>query len=387
MANPDKSLGGYGKTQRNAVTKRTNHLLVIGINDYRNGIPKLNNAVSDAETVAGVLQEYYDFEERNTTVVPESEATRSNIIAAFDEKMHSLTANDNFVFYFSGHGELIKKSNTGFWIPVDGKPKNRASWVSDNEIKDMLAHTDAHHILGIVDSCFSGALFRNLPKQVLKTNLYLDSIPSRWLLTAGHETVVPDGNPGEHSPFARLLISHLKNNPQAHLPISVLGNSVIFAPAINTEYAKPRCEPLKIAGSDGGQFIFRKKGHVSVPSENPAVAAPVVNPRSVSPDPVPPADDDTAASVPLNTLEGLRHRLRDLLADDQTEAVFNLLEKRIRKDTRLHRDITLLKIRHSRLEREKRRGLIANDYYSVSSARIMHALLEYIDELEEEDLQ
>ena len=359
---------------------RTNHLLVIGIDDYQNGITDLNNAVLDAKTVAALLQKKYNFKPENTKILLNKEATREAIISAFDTKMDSLTEDDNFVFYFSGHGEIVKRGNRGFWIPADGKVGKRSSWVSNNDIKESLASTSAHHILGIVDSCFSGSFFRNLTRENTpnKTFQLLDSTPSRWLLTAGRETLVPDGAPGEHSPFARVLISHLKTNPLPALPISTLVQNVIFAPSINNVNAKPRGEALNISGSDGGQFIFYKK---DFKPNTETIETPVSKPmRNIAPEKV------EEKEAPLKPKGNIIDQIKELIAIDEMDNAMDLIAEKISPDARINKDLFLLKSRHFRMMKDKRRGTISDDNFSINHAKLTHALLSYVDDIKKEDI-
>jgi len=383
----NRDLEGFEEeVTENTHKMRTNHLLVIGIDNYKNSITDLNNAVLDAQTVTAILQEKYDFKPENTTIILNERATREAIISAFDKKMETLTEDDNFVFYFSGHGEIAKRGNRGFWIPADGKVGKRSSWVSNSDIKETLASTHAHHILGIVDSCFSGSFFRNLTQENTPNHTYqlLDSTPSRWLLTAGRETLVPDGAPGEHSPFARVLISHLKNNPLSALPISELAQKIIFAPSINSVNAKPRGEALNIQGSDGGQFIFYKKDFT--PKESTQATTSVKNRNIDTPKEEISRPTPTPIVKEVITNANLDEHLKKLVRLGDTEKAFDLLNKKINPDSRIANDLTLVQARYNHLARKKQNGLITDEYFSMSNARITHSLISTIDNIDEEDL-
>lgn len=380
MANYRDLDGVEEETTESTHNIRTNHLLVIGIDDYQNGITDLNNAVLDANTVAALLQERYDFKPENTKIILNKAATREAIISAFDAKMDNLTEDDNFVFYFSGHGEIAKRGNRGFWIPADGKIGKRASWVSNNDIKESLASTSAHHILGIVDSCFSGSFFRNLTRENTpnKTFQLLDSTPSRWLLTAGRETLVPDGAPGEHSPFARVLISHLKTNPLPALPISTLVQNVIFAPSINNVNAKPRGEALNISGSDGGQFIFYKKDFT--PSVETIRTFNTEPSRNIT------TNKAEIKEVPKKPTGNIIDQIKELIAIDEMEEAMGLIAEKISPEARINKDLLLLKSRHFRMMKDKRRGTMSDDSFSINHAKLTHALLSYVDDIKKEDI-
>jgi len=380
----NRRMGGYSLTSEKSTHKiRTNHLLIIGIDNYQNGIDKLNNAVRDAVTVKDLLLEKYQFSEKNTTVLLDKDATRRNIIRAFESFIEKLTPDDNFIFYFSGHGDMYKPTNRGYWIPTDGEPDGRDTWLSNNTISDFMEYMKAHHVFGIVDSCFSGALFRKTLQKNTNTLAYLDSYPSRWLLTAGRETIVPDGPPGTHSPFANTLISKLKYNPNDALAVSTLSHDVAMSPSLNRVNAKPRGSALPLSSSQGGEFIFYKKGFIPAGTQK---ATRIDTSRKITPsDTKNPKIADTSI-IPSTPDLTLKEQLKNYVRLGDTEKVFKLLEKKVNPESRVANDLTLVQARYNRLIRKKRNGLITDEYYSMSNARITHSLIGTIDNIDDDDL-
>lgn len=390
--NNSKGVAGYNSlADFDNTSTRTNHLLVIAIDEYNHGIPDLNNAVRDAKAVADLLLAHYQFEEKNTQYLFNEKATRENIIKVFEQYCENLSKDDNLVFYYSGHGELYKTTKRGYWIPSDGKQGNRASWLSNSDIRDYLSSVPAHHVLGIVDSCFSGTLFNknvastSVPDQTIS---FLDSYPSRWLLTAGRETIVSDGEPGGHSPFAQTLLNQLEYNPASALNISALANQVLMSPALNRVNAKPLGKALDIPNSENGQFIFYKKDFVA--SENSSSdfqshPAPNQDTRQVS-NPVTttlPASNQ-ATSPP--SFEQLVKQLKTLVSDAETEKALDLLDKKIKPDSQIGKDLPILQSRYNRLHKQQIRGLITESNYNMTLNQINYALLSYVEDLEEEDV-
>ena len=261
MPNNEKHRGmgwSHHTTSPSSTSQRKNHLLVIGIDKYQNFTP-LNNAVKDAKDFIAVLQNKYQFDKNNLTCLFNEEATRSNIIETFSTLLNKLTNNDNLIFYYSGHGEQLEYGNgqRGYWIPCDAKTDMTSSYIPNEEINILFKNSDAHHIFGIVDSCYSGSLFRS--SGVSKAESRIDSYPSRWLLSAGRNEVVSDGAIGQNSPFANSLLAYLKNNPSKGIWVYDLCQKVIESTSFNAQQT-PRGEPLPGVGHEGGQFIFRQKG-------------------------------------------------------------------------------------------------------------------------------
>ena len=261
MTEKDKALGSKYKGKIKSNRLKTNYLLIIGVDKYSNGITPLDNAVKDAKSFQDLLLKNYQFEKRRLTTLFNEEATRSNIIKTFRDLLNGLTDDDNLVFYYSGHGEVLQsgRRKRGYWIPYDAVLHNAATYLSNNAITELFQDSYAHHIFGIVDSCFSGSLFKT--KSLSSVEERLESAPSRWLLTAGRMEVVSDGSLGENSPFASSLLTHLKTNTEDVLWTSELCNRVLKSVSYNTDKQMPRGEPLQNVGHMGGQFVFYKKGY------------------------------------------------------------------------------------------------------------------------------
>lgn len=168
----------------------------------------MGNAVRDARAFRDLLWRKYQFKPEHTYERFDGQATRSAIIGVFYELIERLTAGDNLVFYFAGHGELHPTTKRGFWIPADGQKGDTSTYLNNLEIIDFLSNFKARHVFGIVDSCFSAALFARRSMDAATQRQY--SIPSRWLLTAGRLEPVSDGSPGRHSPFAESLLQQLE---------------------------------------------------------------------------------------------------------------------------------------------------------------------------------
>jgi len=248
----NKALGKRKNTSKD-IPKRTNHLLVIGIDKYAREIGSLNNAVKDAKAFREVLLERFQFEEENITTLFDEKATRINILNTFRDLLNRLTELDNLVFYYSGHGELLElgKGKQGYWIPTDAIFNEIATYISNNDIVNLFRYSNAHHIFGIVDSCFSGGLFQTRKVQTWEERF--NSIPSRWLLTAGREELVSDGSLGTNSPFAAALLTYLRNLSDNAIGVAKLCELVLTGMDYNTEEQTPRGEPLQNVGHYGGQ--------------------------------------------------------------------------------------------------------------------------------------
>ncbi|MEZ5038405.1 MAG: caspase family protein [Saprospiraceae bacterium] len=242
--------------QRKEMPFGRNFLLIIGINKYTNGITQLNNAVPDAVAFRDCLLQQYQFNEENCISLLDENATYDRIINQFDTLTTRLNENDNLVFYFSGHGVFIDQIGTGFWLLANSQKGKRHTFLPNDEIIRLIRNSKAKHIFGIVDSCFSGALFRNQQQQ-FSSRRY--NYKSRYLLTSGRLETVEDGIPGKHSPFAQCLLDHLKNTPDDYTWGGSLCRVVLDNFTYDHNLQQPCGEPLHGVGHRNGEFIFLKK--------------------------------------------------------------------------------------------------------------------------------
>ncbi|MCD4794695.1 MAG: caspase family protein [Bacteroidales bacterium] len=122
--------------------------LLLGINNYQNGINKLNFALNDALSIASCAGKNKIM--TNTNVLSETISKR-NIIKIFKEYSDSSKENEIFVFFYSGHGS---ENNI---VLSDG------SYLSYEQLAFLLSKFKGN-IVVIFDCCFSGEAVRSFKK-------------------------------------------------------------------------------------------------------------------------------------------------------------------------------------------------------------------------------
>ena len=241
-------------------TNEKYYALIIGNNNYEELI-KLDNAVNDAIDLDKVLKEKYGFK---TTLMLDKKS--DEIERAIIEFTDNRKRNDNILIYYAGHGKLIKKQKLerGYWLPVDAGPNRDPNWISNNDIKDSIASSNAKHILLIVDSCFSGSLMRGsgenkLVEKLTSKNLdRLKSKTTRLVITSGGNEDVADGiGEAKNSVFAEPLIEVLKNNTKVIRSYEIFNEVRTFV--INNADQTPNHSLIHGTGHDGGEFLFFPK--------------------------------------------------------------------------------------------------------------------------------
>ena len=243
----------YAVNVKGPVGRGAYYALLIGVDDYDDpAISDLDKPVADARRLGDVLERYYTFPKEHITYL--ANPTRSEIIDALDEVSSKLTAEDNFLMFYAGHGYWDEDKETGFWLPSDGRKNSTANWFRNTTLTDQLRTINTKHTLLVADACFSGSIFKSRSvfiKEVAVQKLY--ELPSRKAMTSGTLTEVPD-----KSAFLKYLVKRLETNTESYLPSSELFSSFRRA-VINNSDNIPQYGTIQKAGDEGGDFIFIRK--------------------------------------------------------------------------------------------------------------------------------
>jgi cupin superfamily acireductone dioxygenase involved in methionine salvage len=238
--------------------------LVIGINSYGGYWRSLKNAMNDAEGVADILREQYQFDEVITLL--DEEATRRNIIQKFEWLSENTSRDDNVLIFYAGHGQFNKGLNKGYWVPVDAQTNSVADYISNNDVKTFIGGIPSKHTLLITDACFSGDIFRGSKTESIKfdpNNMekYYKEVyrkQSRLALTSGGVEEVSDAGKDDHSVFTYYFLKALEENDRKYFDANQLFNEFRIAVTNNSEQT-PMLQVIRDTNDEGGQFIFIKK--------------------------------------------------------------------------------------------------------------------------------
>ncbi len=245
-------------------------LLVIGIDEYPgDGLTDLENAVNDARGVRDVMQDYFGFPEENTIELYNEEATRNNIVGAFDELANNTGRNDRVMVFYAGHGtqtELGDGRERGYIIPYDGDIDRRlATTISTEDLASFGEMIRAKHMYYVMDACYGGMIHSTRATSISpQAQNYMEAINqrhSRQAITAGGaDEPVLDDYRGGHSVFTYNFISGLRDGLA-----DLHGNGIITANELRqfmidrvTTASQGRQNPQAgaLPGDDMGDFIF-----------------------------------------------------------------------------------------------------------------------------------
>jgi hypothetical protein len=252
--------------------------VVIGINDYIRA-PKLKYAVRDAEEFTEVLVNYYGFKRENIVKLIDREATKENIMKAFDKLRSKAGKEDRVLVFFAGHGITVPLPDgreKGYILPVDGSQDELiTSAISTDQLNEISQLIKAKHLFFIMDACYGGLIFARAQPLSPSALDYLEVISTRRarkaLTAGGRDQTVLDTGPGGHSVFTYYLIDGLKNRTA-----DLNGDGIITSGELN-EYVAPRVTAESnrtqtpeygiLAGDMGGDFVFIPSEFIVVPKE------------------------------------------------------------------------------------------------------------------------
>ncbi len=277
-----------------------NVAILIAIDEYRTGIPRLLNAVRDARAVAEVLATQHGYD---VQLVLNEEATLAALRARLGSLAGELGAEARFILYFAGHGiaedrDDVGKGPQGFLVPQDARREDTSTFLPMAEVQKDLARLACRQVLVVLDCCFAGA-FRYSSTRSIGTRpatLYRERYerylrePAWQVLTSAAaderalDTIAGGaiGGRGEHedgSPFAVALCQGLRGAADLRLG-GHPGDGVILASELylylegfferlEQQHRRPVQRPLLwslgAGRGDKGQFMF------FVPGREPAL--------------------------------------------------------------------------------------------------------------------
>ncbi|WP_416670622.1 caspase family protein [Egbenema bharatensis] len=202
---------------------KRNIAIVIGINDYRNGISPLRTATQDATAIAHLLKAQHQYQVK---LLLDQQASLDNLEQLFEQLTKSVRSDDRFLFYFGGHGIALNGEDgpEGFLIPQDARLGEVSSYLPMLRLNQALSELPCRHFLAILDCCFAGAFrwsstrkLAAVPKVIHKERYdrFIQDPAWQVITSAGSDQyawdIVSDdrGEVANHSPFALALMDAL----------------------------------------------------------------------------------------------------------------------------------------------------------------------------------
>lgn len=234
------------------------YALVIGIDNYHSGWPRLSNAISDAESIANAL------ETKGFDVTLLTDLDGNDLDTAFEDFF--IDKGDDpearlFVWY-AGHGHTV--NGEGYLIPADGvletDAKNfKRKSLSLRRFGEFVRLAESKHVYTVFDSCFAGTIFNVARSAPPPSITRITSEPARQFLSSGDagQTVSDDGT------FAKLFVEALAGkrrsdlNNDGYITANEMGSFLTNRISNYTNNKQiPRHGKLNDPDYDRGDFVF-----------------------------------------------------------------------------------------------------------------------------------
>lgn len=236
--------------------------LLIGIDEY-DYWPDLVNPVNDVKTIAQELERNYGF---TTDIL--LNADKNRIIGKIREVAEKqYTENSELLIVLSGHGHFDEFAKTGYFVPANGKraedDKIFDSYIAYPIIQNIITNSGCKHVLLVLDACYGGTFNIQIAmrggedtyRSVTAEKFVTLKLPfkTRLMLSSGGKEYVPDGRPGQHSPFMRKFLEGLRDYGGQG---GILTTEELKANYMNYVEPQPYLLPFDHGHEAGGEFFF-----------------------------------------------------------------------------------------------------------------------------------
>jgi len=185
-----------------AKSNKNAYAIVIGVEKYRQNLPKADFADNDARIMAEYLTKVMGYPEENIVTLINDRALKSDMEKYFEKWLSNNVEKEGSVFvYYSGHGAPNPNTGDAYLVPYDGDPSFiDQTGYSLKRLYKNLNELPAREIIVVLDSCFSGAggrsvlakgarpLVMNMDKQVFHSDrIAILSASSGGQISSTHE--------------------------------------------------------------------------------------------------------------------------------------------------------------------------------------------------------
>ncbi len=194
------------------------HVIVVGINKYKNPKYSLNYATADATSFKEGIEKSSSsiFSKVNMAFINDENATKANIVAALEKVKTNSSSKDVFIFYYAGHGVMNDKKSF-YLVPHDvtqiyGNDDALAQkGLSANQLQLFSKDIKAQKQLFILDACQSAAALdqvvagRGAAEEKAIAQL-ARATGTYWLTASGSEQFASEFTQLGHGAFTYVLL-------------------------------------------------------------------------------------------------------------------------------------------------------------------------------------
>ncbi|MCM2304967.1 MAG: caspase family protein, partial [Elusimicrobia bacterium] len=206
--------------------------IVIGVESYRESLPKADFAAADARLAAEYFRRVLGVSDENLALLVDGRATKSDFEKYFEQWLpnHADKGSEVFVF-FSGHGAPDPAKGDAYLVPFDGDPTYiKQTGYSVKRLYALLGKLPAKSVTVALDSCFSGAGGRSVLAKGARplVTVRADAPPARVtvLAAAAGDQISNSYQEQGHGLFTYFLLKGLKEKGDFKAAYEYLGPEV-----------------------------------------------------------------------------------------------------------------------------------------------------------------
>jgi WD40 repeat protein len=198
------------------------HLLIVGVNTYKNPKYNLNYAVADATAVKERLEAQTKsiFTAINVSFILNEKADKATLTSAFKTISARAGPRDVFVFYYAGHGAMTADAKPEFFlVPHDvtqlygADDALRQKGLSSAELMELSKVIPAQKQLFILDACQSAGALKSVAMRGAAEEKAIAQLArstgTHWLTASGSEQFATEFEQLGHGAFTYALIEGL----------------------------------------------------------------------------------------------------------------------------------------------------------------------------------
>ncbi len=167
------------------------HVLAIGINDYAD-VPDVPFADRSAQQFAEIAKKFFGAEPQNVIVLTDTQATLGRLLSRLTTLLNRLGPEDQFLFYYAGHGVPAKDGSGAYLLAQDGGPGSYEQLpLQLGQLYKAIAKSKVGQAKIFIDACFSGRsgkdtiVFEGIAPIVPKVDQSFPDSQRLAILTAG----------------------------------------------------------------------------------------------------------------------------------------------------------------------------------------------------------
>jgi hypothetical protein len=229
------------KTRQN----RNAYAIVIGIETYRQKLPRADFAVQDAKLVTEYLTKSLGYQAENVITLLNDRALKSDFEKYFEKWLGNVVEKGATVFvYYSGHGAPNPNTGDAYLVPYDGDPSFiDQTGYSLRRMYGALGRLPAKEIIVALDSCFSGAGGRSViakGSRPLVMNIEANvSLPKNMTVLSASSGIQTSSTYDEkgHGLFTYFMLKGIKNEDIVRPDGSIMTDDLF-------SYVKPQVERI-----------------------------------------------------------------------------------------------------------------------------------------------